>query len=598
MDHEPVLISTLAVGLVAAFIGGFIAQRLKLPPIVGYIVAGVVIGPFTPGLMADRGVATELAEIGIILLMFGVGIHFSFRDLLAVKNIAVPGAAGQIAVATLLGTGLGLAFGWSLGGALVLGLSISVASTVVLLRALVDRKELETAQGRIAVGWLIVEDLFTVVVLVLLPTIAPTLGGTSGAVDSSLPPAIAVALALGKAALFVALMVVGGARLVPRLLVIVAREGSRELFTLAVLAIALGLAFLSAEVFGVSLALGAFLAGAIVSESDMSHQAAADALPMRDAFAVLFFVSVGMLLDPSYLVSHPLEIAALLALILVAQPIVAFAIVAAFGYPIRVGLTVAAGLSQIGEFSFILGTVGLSLALLPPDGFQLIVASALISITVNPFLFGAIGGLEARLRRFAPLVRLMDRRAGSLAMLEPVGRRAGPPEPRDPVRLRPGRPDDRGRPRPAGVHLRRRLDPAPRGGTAARPRHPGDLRRRLERRDPRARAGRDGPPRDRRERGPADDDAHRGAGPCRPSGGGSRRPDARRRRSRVPAADQQPGAAGPWRPRARGPDGALLIATVRRADDRGRGHRTGVAPAGRLIAAGPELPASPRLAAR
>ena len=419
MDHEPVLISTLAVGLVAAFIGGLIAQRLKLPPIVGYIVAGIVIGPFTPGLMADRGVATELAEIGIILLMFGVGIHFSFRDLLAVKNIAVPGAAGQIAVATALGTGLGLAFGWSLGGALVLGLSISVASTVVLLRALIDRKELETAQGRIAVGWLIVEDLFTVVVLVLLPTIAPSLGGTSDAVDTSLPPVIAIALALGKAALFVALMVVGGARLVPRLLLIVAREGSRELFTLAVLAIALGLAFLSAEVFGVSLALGAFLAGAIVSESDMSHQAAADALPMRDAFAVLFFVSVGMLLDPSYLVSHPLEIAALLALIVVVQPIVAFAMVAAFGYPIRVGLTVAAGLSQIGEFSFILGTVGLSLALLPPDGFQLIVASALISITLNPFLFGAIDRLEARLRGFAPLVRLMDRRAGSLAMLEP-----------------------------------------------------------------------------------------------------------------------------------------------------------------------------------
>jgi monovalent cation:H+ antiporter-2, CPA2 family len=265
MDHEPVLISTLAVGLVAAFVGGLIAQRLRLPPIVGYIVAGVVIGPFTPGLMADREVATELAEIGIILLMFGVGIHFSFRDLLAVKTIAVPGAAVQIAVATVLGTALGLVFGWSLGGGLVLGLSISVASTVVLLRALVDRKELQTGQGHIAVGWLIVEDLFTVVVLVLLPTIAPSLGGTSTAVDTSLPPALAVAIALGKAAIFVALMVVGGARLVPRLLLIVAREGSRELFTLAVLAIALGLAFVSAEVFGVSLALGAFLAGAIVS---------------------------------------------------------------------------------------------------------------------------------------------------------------------------------------------------------------------------------------------------------------------------------------------------------------------------------------------
>ncbi len=419
MDHEPVLISTLAIGLVAAFAGGLIARRLRLPTIVGYILAGVVIGPFTPGFFADREIATELAEIGIILLMFGVGIHFSVRDLVAVKNIAIPGAAVQITVTTLLGLALGVALGWGLGGGLVLGLSISVASTVVLLRALMDRKELDTAQGRIAIGWLIVQDLVTVVVLVLLPTLAPTLGGTADTADASLGPVLAVVLALGKAAVFVALMVLGGTRVVPRLLVIVAREDSRELFTVAVLAVALGLAYVSSEIFGVSLALGAFLAGAVVSESDLRHQAAADALPMRDAFAVLFFVSVGMLLDPTYLVSHPLEIVAVLILIVLVQPLVAFGIVAIIGYPIRVGLTVGAGLAQIGEFSFILGTVGLSLGLLPRDGFQLIVAGALFSIAVNPFIFRSLEGLDTRLRHDARLVRMLERRAGELARLAP-----------------------------------------------------------------------------------------------------------------------------------------------------------------------------------
>jgi CPA2 family monovalent cation:H+ antiporter-2 len=419
MDHEPVLITTIAIGLSAAFVGALIARRLRLPAIVGYIAAGVAIGPFTPGFIADQAVAAELAELGVILLMFGVGIHFSIRDLLAVRSIAIPGAVGQIAVATGLGVALGLALGWSLGGALVLGLAVSVASTVVLLRALIDRGDLDTAQGRIAVGWLIVEDLFTVVVLVLLPTVAPLLGGTvhDGA-SSDLGPAAELLLALGKAAVFAVLMVVAGARIVPWLLHQVAREGSRELFTLAVLAIALGIAYLSAAVFGVSFALGAFLAGAVVAESDMSHQAAQDALPLRDAFAVLFFVSVGMLLDPTYLVSHPLAIAAVVALIVVAKGLAAFAIVAVAGYPIRVGLTVAAGLAQIGEFSFILGTLGLSLGLLPADGFQLIVAGALLSITINPFLFRAIDPLEARLRRQGWLGRLTARRAGALARLD------------------------------------------------------------------------------------------------------------------------------------------------------------------------------------
>jgi CPA2 family monovalent cation:H+ antiporter-2 len=418
MDHEPVLITTIAIGLSAAFVGGLLARRLRLPAIVGYIAAGVAIGPFTPGFIADGAIATELAELGVILLMFGVGIHFSIRDLLAVKSIAVPGAVGQILVATLLGVGLGIALGWGVGGGLVLGLAVSVASTVVLLRALMDRGDLDTAQGRIAVGWLIVEDLFTVVVLVLLPSIAPLLGGSAEAAGSGLGPIGDVALALGKAAIFAALMIVAGARVVPWLLHQVAREGSRELFTLAVLAIALGIAYLSYEVFGVSFALGAFLAGAVVGESDMSHQAAQDALPLRDAFAVLFFVSVGMLLDPAFLLAQPLAILAVLLLVVAAKALAAFAIVALAGYPVRVGLTVAAGLAQIGEFSFILGTVGLSLGLLPPDGFQLIVAGALLSITINPFLFRSIDPLEQRLRRVGPLRRLTARRAGDLALLD------------------------------------------------------------------------------------------------------------------------------------------------------------------------------------
>ena len=422
MDHEPVLISTIAIGLTAAFIGGFVARRLGLPAIVGYIVAGIAIGPFTPGLVADPGIATELAEIGVILLMFGVGIHFSFRDLLAVRSIAVPGAAIQITVATILGTWLGIALGYGVGGGLVLGLAISVASTVVLLRALEDRNELGTQQGRIAVGWLIVEDLFTVVVLVLLPLIAPMLGAHPPADGVAVSGSIAeggglaeVVFAVAKAAIFAVLMVVAGARLIPWLLLQVARQGSRELFTLAVLAIALGIAYAASTVFGVSFALGAFLAGLVVSESDMSHQAAADALPLRDAFAVLFFVSVGMLLDPTYLLANPLPVLAMVALIVLAQPAAAFLIVVVFGYPTRVALTVASALGQIGEFSFILGTLGLALGLLPDEGFQLVVAGALLSIAVNPVLFALIEPLDRRLRDQAVLVRMNRRRIGDLA---------------------------------------------------------------------------------------------------------------------------------------------------------------------------------------
>jgi CPA2 family monovalent cation:H+ antiporter-2 len=424
MDHEPVLISTIAIGLTSAFIGGFIARRVGLPAIVGYIVAGVAIGPFTPGLVADPGVATELAELGVILLMFGVGIHFSFRDLFAVKSIAVPGAAIQIAIATLLGTWLGIALGYGFGGGLVIGLAVSVASTVVLLRALEDRGELDTEQGHIAVGWLIVEDLFTVVVLVLLPTIAPLLGATPIDPDRAIAGATGasgigdVLFAIVRAALFAVLMVVAGARLIPWLLLQVARVGSRELFTLAVLSIALGIAYTASVVFGVSFALGAFLAGLVVSESDMSHQAAADALPLRDAFAVLFFVSVGMLLDPAYLIANPLPVLAILAMIVLAQPLAAFVIVVVFGYPTRVALTVAAALGQIGEFSFILSTLGLALGLLPEPGFQLVVAGALLSIAVNPALFAAIRPIEARLRDNGILLALQRRRIGDLATLD------------------------------------------------------------------------------------------------------------------------------------------------------------------------------------
>jgi CPA2 family monovalent cation:H+ antiporter-2 len=417
---EPVLISTIAIGLTAAFIGGLIARRVRLPAIVGYILAGVAIGPFTPGFIADTEIALELAELGVILLMFGVGIQFSIRDLLAVRSIAVPGAILQTIVSVLFGIWLGSALGWSLGGGLVLGLAISIASTVVLLRAITDRNELDTPQGRIAVGWLIVEDLLAVLVLVLLPTIAPMLGtgGTAGA-DPFSPDTLApVVFALAKAVAFAFVMIVVGVRLVPWLLLVVAREGSRELFTLAVLAIALGIAFVASSVFGVSLALGAFLAGLVVSESDMSHQAAADALPLRDAFAVLFFVSVGMLLDPAFLAANPLPVLAVVLLIVGMKAVTKFAIVGIAGYPTRVALTVAAGLAQIGEFSFIVGTVGRALGLLPDDGFQLIVAGALLSITVNPLLLRAVDPIEARLRAAPAVANLLQRRAGALGTLD------------------------------------------------------------------------------------------------------------------------------------------------------------------------------------
>ncbi len=400
------LLTSFAVALVAAFAGGFIAVRIGLPPIVGYLLAGVAIGPFTPGFVANPDIASELADIGVVLLMFGVGVHFSLRDLLAVQRIAVPGAVGQIAVATTLAAGAALLWGWPPGQALVLGLAVSVASTVVLLRALEDRGQVDSVQGHVAIGWLIVEDLFTVLVLVLLPALAGPLGGN--APEGAHGPFAELGLALVKAAAFVALMLFLGPRLIPSLLVLVARTGSRELFTLGVLAVALGIAFGSSEIFGVSLALGAFLAGVVISE-DIGHQAAVDALPMRDAFAVLFFVSVGMLFDPAAIIDMPLQIGVLVAIVVIGKSLAAFAIVTTFRYPPRVGLTVAAGLAQIGEFSFILVALADNLGLLPPDGTNLVLAAALLSITLNPVLFGAIDPLEGWLHRRPSLLGFLVR---------------------------------------------------------------------------------------------------------------------------------------------------------------------------------------------
>ncbi|AEI65704.1 potassium efflux system family protein [Corallococcus macrosporus] len=391
---------------------------------VGYLLAGVAVGPFTPGFVADGGLAGQLAEIGVILLMFGVGIHFSIKDLLAVRNIAVPGAIVQIGVATVMGTAVAHWWGWSLGAGLVFGLALSTASTVVLLRALEERGVLDSVNGRIAVGWLIVEDLAMVLALVLLPALGNVLGGA----DTQAPAAEAggaslmwtLALTLGKVCLFVALMVVAGKRLVPWLLSQAAKTGSRELFTLSVLAVALGIAFGAAALFGVSFALGAFFAGVVVSESELSHRVAEDSLPLQDAFAVLFFVSVGMLFDPMVLVRQPLQVLAVLAIIVLGKSLAAFLIVLAFRYPVNTALTVSASLAQIGEFSFILVGLGVALGLLPKEGQSLVLSGALLSITLNPLVFKAIDPVLAWLRRNPRFAVRMDSDEDELSDL-PIG---------------------------------------------------------------------------------------------------------------------------------------------------------------------------------
>jgi monovalent cation:H+ antiporter-2, CPA2 family len=399
LTHDTPLIATIVIGLSLACIMGLIAHRLRLPMIAGYLLAGIVIGPFTPGYVADQGIAAELAELGVILLMFGVGLHFSLKDLMSVRRIAVPGAIGQIVVATLAGLGLGLALGWSVGAGVIFGLSLSVASTVVLLRALQDREIVETERGRIAVGWLIIEDIVMVAALVLIPAFAALLGGdvqpltdeAAEAVRLGLSPIIAtIGLTALKLAAFIGLMLVVGQRVIPWFLEYVANTGSRELFRLAVLSVALGVAYAAARLFGVSFALGAFFAGMVMAGSTLSAQAMRETLPLRDAFAVLFFVSVGMLFDPAIVVEAPFALIATVLVIVVVKSAAAFAITRAFGHGRETALTIATSLAQIGEFSFILIVMGVDLDIVPPEGRDLVVAGAMISILLNPVLFKAL----------------------------------------------------------------------------------------------------------------------------------------------------------------------------------------------------------------
>ncbi|MFM9435891.1 monovalent cation:H+ antiporter-2, CPA2 family [Janthinobacterium sp. CG_23.3] len=389
MPHNISLITTIAAALGFGLVFGFIATRMKLPALVGYLAAGIVIGPATPGFVADAALAGQLAEIGVMLMMFGVGLHFSLDDLWDVRRIALPGAILQIGVATAMGMGMAHFWGWSIGGGLVFGLALSVASTVVLLRALEERGILDSLNGRIAVGWLVVEDLVTVLVLVLLPPLAGALGGSVDPANPGVSLWQTLAVTFGQVAGFVVFMLVVGRRLFPWMLWQVARTGSRELFTLCVVAAAVGIAYASTELFGVSFALGAFFAGMVLRESELSHRAAQESLPLRDAFAVLFFVSVGMLFEPSILVEQPLRVLLVCAIIIFGKSIAAFLLVVALRYPLKTALVVSASLAQIGEFSFILAALGISLGLMPHEGQSLILAGAILSIALNPLLFTA-----------------------------------------------------------------------------------------------------------------------------------------------------------------------------------------------------------------
>ena len=420
MAHNVTLITTIVAALGLALIMGFLAARLRLPALVGYLIAGILIGPATPGFVADVELANQLAEIGVMLLMFGVGLHFSLEDLIAVQAIALPGAIVQITVATLMGIAISSLWGWDLAGGLVFGLSLSVASTVVLLRALESRSLLQTLNGRIAVGWLIVEDLVTVLVLVLLPSLSLWLGGNpqveaSEAGNRNLLATLAITL--GQVGLFIALMLIVGRRVFPWLLWQVARTGSRELFTLCVIAAAVGIAYSSAALFGVSFALGAFFAGVVMRESPLSHRAAEETLPLRDAFSVLFFVSVGMLFEPGVLMSEPLHVLVVLAIIIFGKSLAAFFLVLLLRYPLNTALTVSASLAQIGEFSFILAALGISLGLLPAEGQSLVLAGAIISIAVNPLLFRAIEPAQAWVRARSKLAQALERPDDPLAAL-------------------------------------------------------------------------------------------------------------------------------------------------------------------------------------
>ena len=395
MPHTPPLVSTLAIGLVLAFTLGVVAQRFKMPPLIGYLIAGIVIGPFTPGFVADQDIANQLAEVGVILLMFGVGLHFSLEDLLSVRAIAVPGAIAQALVATPLAMALGWWLGWTRGAGIIFGIALSVAGTVVLLRLLQERRLVETERGRITVGWLIVQDIAMVLVLVILPGLTELFRDVEAAPNSA-EIVRSVSVMLAKFAIFLAIMLVVGKKLIPAILHYVAHTGSRELFRLAVLAIAIGVAYAAAELFGVSLALGAFFAGMMLSESRLSQQAATESLPLRDAFAVLFFVSVGMLFDPNIIVEAPFSILATVFIIVVGKSVAAYYVVRLFGHPRSTALMISASLAQIGEFSFILANLALRLDLMPEDARTLILAGAIITILLNPLLFIALDHLQAR----------------------------------------------------------------------------------------------------------------------------------------------------------------------------------------------------------
>ena len=419
MPHNIALITTIAVSLGLALAMGLIAVRLKLPALVGYLMAGVMIGPATPGFVANVELSSQLAEIGVMLLMFGVGLHFSLDDLLAVRRIALPGAIAQISVATALGAGMAMGWGWSFGAGLVFGLALSVASTVVLLRALEQHGILQTVNGQIAVGWLVVEDLAMVLVLVVLPPLSGWLGGASShaepVADGDLLKTLLITL--GEISLFIALMLFVGRRILPWLLWQVAGSGSRELFTLAVIAVAVGIAYGSAVLFGVSFALGAFFAGMVLRESPLSHRAAQESLPFRDAFSVLFFVSVGMLFDPRVVIQQPLPLLGVVAIIVVGKSLAALLLVLALRYPLNTALTVAVSLAQIGEFSFILAGLGVTLGILPREGQSLILAGAILSIAINPFVFQLIEPIQAWIRSRSRLARALERPADPLAEL-------------------------------------------------------------------------------------------------------------------------------------------------------------------------------------
>ncbi|HAT1764568.1 TPA: sodium:proton antiporter [Legionella pneumophila] len=416
MHHSLPLITTIAMGFALALILGLIAARLKIPALVGYLLAGVAIGPFTPGLMADISIAQELAEIGVMLLMFGVGLHFSLSDLMRVRKIAIPGAIAQILAATILGGCVAILWDWNYGSALIFGLSLSVASTVVLLRALEERGALESINGHIAVGWLLVEDLAMVVVLVLLPPLAHWLGDNSS-VDIHKPLWLVFGLTLVKVSAFVAFMLLAGRRYFPKLLWLVARTGSRELFTLCVISAAISIAYVASKLFGVSFALGAFFAGMIMRESSFSHRAAEESLPLRDAFAVLFFVSVGMLFNPVVLVEQPLQVLIVVGIIVIGKSIAAFVLVLAFRYPLQSALIVSASLAQIGEFSFILAELGVRLGMLPTEGQSFILAGALISIAINPLIFKLINPVHTWIKSYPRIFSFFERSGDPLAEL-------------------------------------------------------------------------------------------------------------------------------------------------------------------------------------